>query len=254
MPFRKPAYPATLTDKHWQKKKGSVAKIAGKTGIGSALKETAKAFDKVDWEMLDVGKRLPIGVAGTIPVLDKIFAEAVAEYKTSIDGTLRKKIQDVKKLADDTAAKWAKKKGIPKSSTKAAQDLAKDADFFMVAMNKNSLLQLIAKEYKENLKGLKVKEKIYADSIKRLHATLAKIVKASKTVTTTSEYAALWSEEVRGVGTIMPLISKQKDLIPEHKAWRVFSSQGFQPKTDEEIPEKFAAMMPVMKKILMATR
>ncbi|HIP22036.1 MAG TPA: hypothetical protein EYG79_00325 [Rhodobacteraceae bacterium] len=234
MPFRKHAYPATLTDKHWQKKKGSVAKIAGKTGIGSALKDTAKAFDKVDWEMLDVGKRLPIGAAGTIPVLDKIFAEAVAEYKSAVDGDLRKKLQNVKKLADDTAAKWVKKKGISKSSTKAAQDLAK--------------------EYKENLKVLKVKEKIYADSIKRLHATLAKIVKASKSVTTTQEYASLWSEEIRGVGTIMPLISKQKDLIPEHKAWRVFSSQGYQPKTDEEIPEKFAAMMPVMKKILMATR
>ena len=54
-----PTWPVTLTDKDWQKKKGNISKLAGETGIGDAMDDAEKAFDKIDWKKFDAREILP---------------------------------------------------------------------------------------------------------------------------------------------------------------------------------------------------
>ncbi|SOD94896.1 hypothetical protein [Caenispirillum bisanense] len=120
-------YPAVLTNKDWQKKKGPFAKMAGKTGVGEALQACEKAWGAVDWSVFDaqqVRKKGPGAVVNG-------FKTAQAEYKKSVEG-LRKALMAAIDAADKSAAAFKKNKLIPSSATKAAADISKMAQFMLV--------------------------------------------------------------------------------------------------------------------------
>ena len=43
--------PNDLTQEYWTKHKGTIAKMAGETGVGEALGSLKAAFAKVDWKL-----------------------------------------------------------------------------------------------------------------------------------------------------------------------------------------------------------
>lgn len=255
MPVKKPAYPDMLTDKTWQKKKGAVSKIAGKTGVGKALDECALAYRAVNWEMLDVSHKAPTGARCTREVLDEIWNVAKAEYATNVEGSLRPKLIKARDLAKKTADAWAKKKLIPKKSAEHAAAVAKEADRFMVEINKNTLLPKMHKAYDDLMKSVINNEKMIADNAKRLKLYCVQVAKGLGSITTAEEFTGkFWNESIRGVGTALPPLSAQLGIIAEHKKWRVFSSQGWQPKSDDEVPGKISEMKPVLAKIAQAAK
>ncbi len=121
-------YPAVLTNKDWQKKKGPFAKLAGKTGVGETLQACEKAWAAVDWSVFDLDQARK---KGRKAVRDG-FKVAQAEYKKSVEG-LRKALMAASAAADKAAAAFKKNKLIPSSATKAAADISKTAQLMLVA-------------------------------------------------------------------------------------------------------------------------
>jgi len=222
--------------------------------LGGALDDIAKAHKKVNWHVMDLGINMPMGSAATRDALDKCKDDAVAEFKKTVNGELRNKIQDARKAAQDTAAKFEKNKKTPKKSTEAAKAVAKAADHFMVACNQNTIGGQIMQDYKDNLKGIATREKVMGDNTKRLKGYLASVARGIKTIKTKSEFQDFWSEDIRGVGTALPLVSKDLGILAEHKQWRVFASQDFIPETDEDVEAQLKKVVPTLKKIAAAVK
>lgn len=252
MPFKKPEIPQILTDKSWQKKKGLVAKIAGKTGIGAQMKKMSKAYAAVDWRLLDIGVSAPQGKAKTREALKKTFDNAGAEFKTKVNGKLRKEIIALREAAKKTASEWEKNKKIPKKSTAHVKEVYKAADHFMVACNPASISSVVKKDYEDNLKGIEAKEKMMAGLAKKLQKYCVAIAKGVNGGVKTKEdfNGKFWSENIRGVGTTLPVLAKDLGLEKEHKIWRAFASEGFKPKTDEDVPGQLKKIKTVLKNIV----
>lgn len=255
MPVKQPKYPDILTDKSWQKKKGAISKIAGKTGVGKALDECKAAYDQVDWKSLDVAMVAPQGKACTSKVVEELWKAAVAEYNKSIDGSLNVKLKKARDLADKTSKDFSKKKLVPKKSAEHAAAVAKEADRFSVELNKNTLLQKMAAEYQRFLKSVQNNEKMIADNAKRLKLYCVQVAKGLGSISTAAEFnGKFWNESIRGVGTTLPPLSAQLGIIAEHKKWRVFASEDWKPKSDEEVAAKIKEMKPVLAGIARAAQ
>lgn len=108
------SYPAVLTNKDWQNKKGVIAKAAGETGVGAALDAAERAYGNVDWSLFSANT-----IKGTSrEAIEGAFKKAQAEYK-SVE-VLRKALQQAATVAGRAAASFKKNKFIPSSAAKAA--------------------------------------------------------------------------------------------------------------------------------------
>jgi hypothetical protein len=163
MPFLRPAYPQILKKADWDSKKGTVAKIAGRTGVGEAMAVCERAYADVKWEELELSK---------IPFNLRNFTKAgwdreLEQAKAQATGNLRKLVESLYKLRDvaTTAAENFKRhKLIPSSSTEHAKSIAKTADQMGVSLNTNSIGRPILEDY---------------------NAVLTKVTQAAATVPTT---------------------------------------------------------------------
>lgn len=110
------AYPVTLTQKDWDKKKPLLAKTKS-TGIGEALTGLKKMHDAVSWDLFDLASK------DSLSALDSAREAGIKEMNSKL-GNIASKARDVATLANKWAADFAKEKLIPKSATKAAKDVA----------------------------------------------------------------------------------------------------------------------------------
>ncbi len=78
------------------------------------------------------------------------------------------------------------------------------------------------------------------------------ITKGIKTIKTKTEFNDFWSKDIRGVGTALPLVAKDLGLLAEHKQWRVISSQGFLPDTDDDVQAPLKKIVPTLRNIATA--
>ena len=119
--------PVILTDADWQKKKGVIAKAAGKTGIGPAMKAMEAEWKKVDWDDLDPNlvwaktgmQRTPANFPAAFKVAKTAYGKVTA---------LRSKVKSLADLAEKTEAKFKSSKVIPSSSREHVGKIAKAAD------------------------------------------------------------------------------------------------------------------------------
>lgn len=121
----------------------------------------------------------------------------------------------------------------------------------MVACNAASISTMIKKDYEDNLKGIADKEKIMAGLSNKLKSYCVAVAKGLKTVKTKEDFnGKFWIENIRGIGTTMPVLASDLGLDKEHKLWRTFASEGFKPNSDEEVAGKLKQMTPVLKSII----
>ncbi|MDT8345206.1 MAG: hypothetical protein RQ752_12350 [Thermohalobaculum sp.] len=257
MPHKWLAYPAILTDATWQKKKGAIAKIAGKTGVGDAMKAADKAYSDVlkNQRQMEIYTYLPNATQITKEGIDAALKSVVAYYNANVEGEVRKKVIALRDAAKKTAEKWEKNKLIPKDSAKYARDVEKAADSFMVSINKNTVLPSFSAEHKVAIEANAKARKVVEDATKKLKPYLVAVAKGMKTVSTKDDFERpFWSNDIRGVGTVLPLVAKSLGLETELKEWRKIASQPFLPADDSEVPEKMKEIAPVLKKIAAAVK
>lgn len=134
-------WPKELTNKDWQSKKGLVAKIAGKfdggTGLGDLLEECESLHAELDlgnkWEPAN----LVLPKDRDLDIIDEREVETYQRYNLAI-APLRKKLQEVAKLAKEVAAEWKKHKLIPKKAVTAAETVETTADQWFIRLKVGS--------------------------------------------------------------------------------------------------------------------
>ncbi len=123
------AYPAELLPATWDKNKGTVAKMAGETGIGAALTALKAKHAKIDWTLLTAAGYGKLHNAAEVDAAEKeaksYYAKNVAPYADEA--------RAVRELAKKVGAKFAANKLIPKNSTVTVLNIAKQADIVSVA-------------------------------------------------------------------------------------------------------------------------
>lgn len=212
-----PTIPPILTEADWNKHKGVIAKMAGETGIGAAMKSFKAAFDRVEWIHFSVKQSY------------KNIAEIDAQQKAVMaEGSkiepIRKelfKLRDVAKAAEE---KFKKSKLIPSTSTQQVQKIQKAAEDFALTMKS---MDSVLKEFESSRAKVTNRENITKAAVV---SYLGKVEAGIKRVTakpTGDEFASFWKEEIRGMGAA---ISKTPTLAPTFSpVWQKLSAQSYLP-------------------------
>ena len=244
MPFKIPAYPDDLTNTTWQKKKGILAKIAGETGIGDLLKTLAAEYGHVDWQKF----KLSIAAKGqgakrTKEDVKDAFEAAKVEGKKLIP--LLASVRDVERKAEKLVVEWKKNKMIPASSVKVLTELAEAAKLFSYAISPPTISDELDKERKECDESI---DKI-ADEYKKLNNKFRFYIDGFENACkgkTLNDYPALWKENIRGVGTILPIVAKEHDeFSKEWTIWKNFSNSEKKPETEEAMQKQLTMLIKV---------
>ncbi|MBK8834451.1 MAG: hypothetical protein IPO29_06180 [Anaerolineae bacterium] len=109
-----PEIPVILTVADWNAKKGTIAKMAGETGIGAALAKLKVEFDKVPWDVLDPDSAYRANTKtgkGTLALAQKLGPIAISN-QSKLE-PVRKQLQAIKTLTETIEKKWKASKIIP---------------------------------------------------------------------------------------------------------------------------------------------
>ncbi len=128
------SYPEILTNKNWQKMKGLMAKVAGETGVGKAMDAVQAGWGEVTWQKFDVDKVWRGAGLWMRSLIDFELAFNEAKKEFPKVEKVRKALFDLEKVAEKTAAEWAKNKLIPKSATEHAKKVAAEASRLATAL------------------------------------------------------------------------------------------------------------------------
>lgn len=115
--FERPALPVELTKKNWDKKKGKIAKMAGKTGMGDAFSKVEKAYKSVDWDKLEMISNKPRPF--DLKKWDKMRDDAAGEMKGNL-AKLRTQCYALRDLAKKRRPNSAKIKPFPSLPPRSA--------------------------------------------------------------------------------------------------------------------------------------
>jgi|GEM_PF-6863351 len=225
--------PKGLTDAEWQKEKGKIAKLAGKTGVGEALKKFQASYKAIDFSKFDAkmacpGAKLPSVVSEALKTARSYHADKVEKARNDL--------KDARDTANDTAKAFKKNKLIPSSATKAAETIAKAADQFYIVMKKDSVyftecwksfqdlideLERRAEEGRKSLAG-------YIVSIEKDGADVL------KNPTGPQYHGSATKGFHQGIRGLNAALATQDDptLKDFHGKWKVFSQDGYKPKVD----------------------
>lgn len=113
-------YPKILTNKHWQDKKGLMAKGV-KTGLGDELKLAEKLHDKIDIAALTVN----LGGAKDLEAVQAAYNATVTEYAKSVEPFMRQ-LETV--IANAKRAETELKAEKHKDAARAAANIKDSAD------------------------------------------------------------------------------------------------------------------------------
>jgi len=167
-------YPPELLPAYWEKNKGTIAKMAGETGIGAALTKLKTLHGQIDWTLLRADG---YGKLHDVPEIDATEKKAKAYYQAKVvpyaayAGT-------VKDLALQTAQKFQANKMIPKSSVVAVATIAKCADVVKVACKSLDEEFKTFQAYRDKLgQQIEGQKKLIRPNIEKLKKGLADCIK-----------------------------------------------------------------------------
>lgn len=112
-------YPKALTQAHWDKKKGVIAKTKP-TGIGKALATLAKMHAAANWALL---KPTWTGGIPTVIMLNKNYDQRKTEVESKVE-PIEGHAKSVSALAKKIEGIFNKDKLVPASAAKAAKEVA----------------------------------------------------------------------------------------------------------------------------------
>jgi len=212
-----PVYPKELTDAAWQKQKGLIAKAAGETGVGAALKKAETLYKAIKWERFDpfMGPKL-----GTFDELEEAFDAARKEYAAKVE-PLRKALFDARDKAEAAAKTFKSNKLIPADARKATDTIIKSAERFAVELK--SMDDKPFEDYRAQIqKVIELANKNLLTSVNKLDAGLRKVA-VNPTV-------AEWEDSVKqNCRSVCNCVRALPDL--NKRFWKDWQSQdGFQTK------------------------
>jgi len=148
--WQRPPLPDLLTKQYWDRKKGRMAKMKGSAGMGPSLTGVEQSFGGVDWDKLELSD-VAMGL-GSNNWSVSAWEAAAAAAKAELNGNVQTLVVSLRALRDtarQTSAMYQKSRVIPKSTRKLVDNIATTADHMSVALNPQSLGDILEKMYKE---------------------------------------------------------------------------------------------------------
>ena len=221
-----PSWPVVLTDKDWQKKKGTVAKVTAKTGLGAQMIKTEKLFKKINWDKFEAQRAIPLPHNRDLPNIVKAKQTAMSSYKSDIE-PVRNELKKLRDMAKKVSDEWKKSKTIPGSATKAALEVMNAADGLSMEMLGNS--HTMAPRIKSFDTMIETKKKQADEEIKKLAVTITNLEKALGEVAKTPT-KAFWSggptsahQRCRSMCNTIRVVPVLKDKY--WKTWQPFGDE-----------------------------
>lgn len=233
--------PVELTNAHWQKKKGNIAKMAGETGVGKAMDDLAKAFAKIDFNKYDAG--MLVQNEKNPAVIEEHRKKLVAYAQGSDVEGVRKAIRVVWNKADDAAKAFKANKLVPKSATAAAENVAKVCANYLTAVGTHGLyfdsqmkkFDEYSKRALEVMNAAKVEALKYTKSIE----TEAKAVLRNPTAEQyIGEATTGFFQNLRGMQASLAILMKIDPVFKKHRNNFMNISQDSAKPKDDESPEE----------------
>ena len=182
--------PEELTKKWWDKKKQLLAKTHA-TGVGAALDDLKKDFDKVEWFWLSAR---PSAMKNDVENGKKFITSSAVT-------TLHNQLKTVRDLAKAEALVM-KKNPLLKSTTSALNEIAEAADVLFVSTNPGSLSGFLGSAIKDW--DLQIKAKFLANAKPNLEASKKVVNKIPASINAIkkalTEYVAEKDEEAKKKG------------------------------------------------------
>ena len=242
-----PKYPKILTNKHWQKKKGKLAKMSGKTGIGAQMKALKAKYKSVDWQAMDALNALQ-GKERTKENLEKFKKSSKAYYQKKVL-PVRQEALALSRLADKVAAKWKKTKKVPKKSRKHVEKVGQAALDFATAM-KSVPDTLILPNIKRSEEMIEKKLEFARKNIGSMISTAKSKIKVVKKKPNKEVYKKELHQRVRALCASVGVLP---ELAEHSKSCARVSSDGFvvgvQKMDDKLMKQKLKELKGVLKKI-----
>lgn len=237
MGFKKPEYPVILTEANWKSNKGLFAKMAGETGIGELLREAMKAFNAVNWQLFRLSE-VAEGQGIKRKPEDIVNAYNNALKQKALVDKADSALRDVERKSGKLAEEWKKSKSIPSSSVKHVLALHAAAKALSYEVAFGTTKEKLDKEKAECEEGLRVLHAEHRKIHDRLKTYASSSWKGLPDVTLES-YPVFWKEHIRGVGTSLPVVAKEKpEFDPEWKVWKAYSNKLVQPATQTELDDQ----------------
>lgn len=194
-----PNYPDTLKI-DWDAKKGTLAKAAGETGVGAAMKHLRTTFDQTEWLKLSAATTY-----GSEAEIDQAIKDCKAAFaKIEPIKAAAYKLRDAAKAA---ATKFKANKLIPKASAELALSISTAADHFGVALKSYDPMP----DFEEARKRVQAKLKIGRDQLKGLIAKVeAGAASLDHDKVTATEWATFWKGPLRGVQAAIAVVPELK--------------------------------------------
>jgi hypothetical protein len=245
-------YPAILTKKDWNKNIGKFAKLTEGSGVGDAMDLLEKAYKHVNWRIFDPYLALPTDrEAQTKEGLAMVVKNAQAEIKINLRGGLTPNVKNTRDEVKKAKKHFEKNKLVPKKAREHADKVLEAITKLEADTDETTLVEALKKGIEQKKKDFAEWSKMQAGMKDKLRNYCIALGKDMKTVKTKKEFnETTWSENIRGIGTMMPNFAKELGLEEQHKQWRTFASQKFLVTTDEEIPERFETLKPVLRIIV----
>lgn len=226
-----PTIPTILTKADWDKHKGIIAKIGvGETGVGAAMEKVRAAYTAVDWRKFDATRVFP-GLAKTEKEVDDALAAARSEG-AKVE-KVRQELRNLEVLARKAEALFKSKPAIPKSSTEQAGKIAVAADHMAVALKSMDAEFATFEKMKADIRA---RDEMVRKALMTYIDKIQVGIRNLKSRPVLTEYDKFHRELVRGLAAS---VAHQK-MTAFVGAWQKFSSDGYKPKKDTEIPPKLA--------------
>jgi hypothetical protein len=119
------SWPATLTNKSWQKAKGVIAKAAGETGVGAALDAAENRHGRIDFTQLEPTVRVRSEIPTAVATAKRYYATNIEPLRDDLAKVISKAEAAKKKLA---------KIPLSKDTIKALDKIIGDAEKFRVSL------------------------------------------------------------------------------------------------------------------------
>jgi hypothetical protein len=198
-----PVYPTELTKTYWDKKKGLLAKMAGKTGVGDIAKKAEDAHKKIVWSVFNItGNGLPTASnPEALAQTKKYQVDCLDTHKKLVMPTI-KLVLDLAIAAENAGKAFAKNKLVPKDAVKLAKAVEASARSFADEMSYQTGPYL---------------KKFNDDMVAQIKSMTDTIAGYKRVATETKQYMA----------DLQAGIAKYKQAAPEgaQKAWLDFVKQ-----------------------------
>ncbi len=218
--FKKVEYPDELLPKTWSKKK-SILSAGVETGVGEAMKECKAAYDKVDWDKLQLSHHFH-GNNFNIEEWKSRLGEARGEaYGALMDWSLA--LDKVRDKALEAEKTFTKRKTSPKSDVKLAKEVADIADVLAGKMNKNVVTPILIAIHDDNKNKMEEVVLTLKTTLKKNLVIFGNAIKAIKTAKEEDKVTTFNTKqgEARKVTQVFGNVSRYKKM-------------GFDPPIDEK--------------------